>query len=96
LSALWEALVLCQVVEEQLDVRGEGRVRAVWRRREETEHLHGAVVPKVQIKLVPGDGDGCDRCSRLRNWPDASVAAKPEWMSAPRTVYSFTTQLTKS
>jgi hypothetical protein len=82
LRTRWETLVLYQVVKEQLDVRSEGSVRAVRCSREEAVHLHGTVITEVQIKVVPGNSDRCDRCSGLRNRPNTSVAAKPERKSA--------------
>jgi hypothetical protein len=82
LRALRILLVLGQIVKEQLDIRAEVCVRAVRRGSQETVHLHGAVVTKVQVEFEACDGDGCDGRAGLGDGPDTAIAAEPGVMLA--------------
>jgi hypothetical protein len=67
------ALVLGEVVEEELDVGVEVELpRSV--RGDEAEDLHVAVGADEQVPAVTGNGDGCDLCA---NGPDTADAGEP-------------------
>lgn len=70
-------LVLDQVVEEELRVRVERSVRAVWVGDHEAVHLHGAIVAEVEVELVARDGDSGNGGAALGDGPDAAIATEP-------------------
>jgi hypothetical protein len=75
-------LILRQVIEKQLNIGIEVRIRSSRirevTRRQETVHLHGAVVAEVEVELVSGDGDfGDGGGAGGGDGPDAAVAGEP-------------------
>jgi hypothetical protein len=58
-------MVLRQIIEEQLDIRTEVRVRVIRRGRHEAVHPHRSIVPSVQVEFVPCNSYGCDDLASL-------------------------------
>ena len=75
LRASWEAVVLGQMIEEELDIRFD-LVQGL--RRDEAVHVHVAVVAIVQLPAVAANVDEADG---LANGVDVSELGKPVLVS---------------